>query len=66
MRFFRFNDSKSRRHGRHYAIAPEYIKQIETAEAVKAFEDAFGVKEKPISEWTLTRLLGAYGIPRAC
>lgn len=63
MRLFRINDSKSGRDGRHYAIAPEYIKQIKTAEAVKAFEDAFGVTERPISEWTLTRVLGVYGIP---
>lgn len=63
MRLFRIQDSKSGRDGRHYAIAPEYIKQITTAEAVKAFEDAFGVSERPISEWTLTRVLGVYGIP---
>lgn len=61
MRLIRITDGNAK--GRHYAIAPEYIKQIKTAEAVKAVEDAFGIKERPISSWTLTRVLGAYGIP---
>lgn len=61
MRLIRITDGNAK--GRHYAIAPEYIKQIKTAEAVKAVEDAFGITERPISSWTLTRVLGAFGIP---
>lgn len=61
MRLIRITDGS--RKGRHYAIAPEYIKQITTSESVKAVEDAFGITEKPVSEWTFKRILGTYGIP---
>lgn len=63
MRLIRINDESSGRNGRHYAIAPEFIKQIKDKDSVKAVEDAFGVVEKPVSEWTFKRILGTYGIP---
>lgn len=61
MRLIRITNGS--RKGRHYAIAPEYIKQITSSESVKAVEDAFGITEKPVSEWTFGRILGTFGIP---
>ncbi|NHI16877.1 M23 family metallopeptidase [Microbacterium excoecariae] len=49
--------------GRHYAIGQEYIKQITSKTSVKLYEDAFKTTERPVSQKTLTAILGIHGIP---
>lgn len=48
--------------GRHYAVAPGFIKQITGKESVKAYEKAAGVKEAEIDGDEFTVVLGVNGI----
>jgi len=48
--------------GRHYAVAPGFIKQITGKESVQAYEKAAGVKEVEIDGVEFTVVLGVNGI----
>lgn len=52
--------------GRHYAIAPRFIKQITSKKSVQGYEDAHhttGLKEIEVSSWSFGVILGVNGIP---